>query len=155
MNGFTTLCIPVQPTESRGLTVGFLLKKGRKILSWILISSLSSSCCTTALWDATDPNETIEVPPDEMTEAALIEDGFIFHQDEVSGYFHIEKTPKEKAGDYALRVVGTPVAVGTDVLLAGAVTMAVAYGTMYGMINPASMYSMLDPDQTDRRYSNL
>jgi hypothetical protein len=155
MNGLITLCIPVQPTEPHRSVTIFLLKKSRKFISWLLIATMGSSCCTTALWDATDPNETIEVPPDEMTAAALIEDGFIFHQDEVSGYFHIEKTPGEKAGDYALRVVGTPVAVGTDVLLAGAVTMAVAYGTMYGMLDPASMYSMLDPDQTDRRYSNL
>ncbi|HSR88365.1 MAG TPA: hypothetical protein VLL07_05385 [Pontiella sp.] len=116
---------------------------------------MGSSCCTTAFWDATDPNETIEISPDEMTEAALIEDGFIFHRDERSGYFHIEKTPGEKARDYGLRVVGTPVAVGTDVLLAGVITMGVAYGSMYGMLDPASMYGMLDPDQSDRSYSHL
>jgi hypothetical protein len=97
------------------------------------------------LWDATDPNETIEVSPDEVTEAALIEDGFTVHQDETSGYFHIEKTAKQKAGDYSLRAIGTPVAVGTDILLVGVFSLSVAYGSMYG----------LDPAQIDWNTFNM
>lgn len=103
-------------------------RKSESFVSLLLASILCSSCCTTALWDATDPNETIEVSPDEVTEAALIEDGFTFHQDEKSGYFHIEKTAKQKAGDYSLRVVGTPVAIGADTLLVGVFFMGVMYG---------------------------
>ena len=147
MNSPTTECITDRTTEPRHFSAGFFLKKGRKVVSWLLISTLSSSCCTTALWDATHPNETIEVHPDEVTEAALIEDGFTFHQDEKSGYFHIEKTPSEKAGDYALRVVGTPAAVCTDVLLAGAITMGIAYGSMYGVV--------IDPAQFEQSHSRL
>lgn len=145
MNSPITECITDRTTEERHFSAGFLLKKGRKVIAWLLISSLSSSCCTTALWDATDPNETIEVHPDEVTEAALIEDGFIFHRDEVSGYFHIEKTPNDKAGDYALRVIGTPVAVSTDVLLVGVFSLYAMYAPLYAM----------DPAQADWRTFNM
>ena len=133
MNSPTTECITDRTAKPRPFSAGFLLKKGRKVISWLLISTLSSSCCTTALWDATDPNETIEVHPDEVTEEALIEDGFTFHQDETSGYFHIEKTAGEKARDYSLRVIGTPAAVCTDVLLGGVFSMYVMYAPLYAM----------------------
>ena len=134
MNSSTLERITDRLMEPRLFSAGFLLKKGRDVISWILISTLSSSCCTTALWDATDPNETIEVSADEVTEQALIEDGFIFHQHTTNGLFHIEKTTKQKAGDYSMRVAGTPVAIGVDILLVGVFTL----GLMYGM-DPAEV----------------
>jgi hypothetical protein len=134
MNSPTIECITDRPTESRRFSACFHRNKGRHFISWILISTLSSSCCTTALWDATDPNECIEVSADAVTEEALIEDGFKFHQHTTNGLFHIEKTTKQKAGDYSLRVVGTPVAVGADVLLVGVFSL----GLMYGM-DPAEV----------------
>ena len=119
MKPSTTACRTDRSPEPRRFSAGVLLHKGRQLTAWLLVSALSSSCCTTALWDATDPNETIEVSPEEVTEAALIEDGFTFHRDESSGYYHIEKSPRQKRIDYSLRVVGAPVTVSADTLLSG------------------------------------
>jgi hypothetical protein len=135
MNSPTIAVKTCRPTEPRRFSSAALLIKSRKTIAWLLISTLSCSCCTTALWDATDPNETIEVSPDEVTEAALTEDGFTFHRDEASGYFHIEKTAKQKAGDYSLRAVGTPVAVSADALLSGLLFVACGMAE----VDPASL----------------
>lgn len=113
----TTECITARTWKHRRFSADCLLKTGRIIISCVLISALGSSCCTTTLWDATDPNETIEVSPEEITEAALIEDGFVFHRDQKSGYFHIEKTRGQKGLDYGLRAAGAPVTVTADALL--------------------------------------
>lgn len=109
-----------------------LSRKGERFASLLLASILCSSCCTPALWNATNPNECIEVSPEEVTEYALVEDGFIFHQHTTNGLFHIEKTPMQKAGDYSLRVVGTPIAIGADTLVVGLSLGVAMYGGMYG-----------------------
>ena len=75
---------------------------------------LSTSCTTTSLWRSTDPNECIEVRYDEMTEAALIEDGFSYTKNDTKQFYFVEKSSREKFKDYALRTLGLPVTVTAD-----------------------------------------
>ena len=93
----------------------------------LLSASLCTSCCTTSLWRSTDPNEYIEVSFDEMTEEALEEDGFNYRKDEEKQLFFIEKEPSQKFGNYALRVVGTPITVTADSFLIGFLVYGLAF----------------------------
>lgn len=90
-----------------------------KSVCWIMIAVMSSSCATTSLWRSTDPNETVELRYDDMTEEALIEDGFTFTRDDSKELFFIHKSAGEKRKDYALRAIGTPFTVALDAFLIG------------------------------------
>ena len=97
-----------------------------KLMMVLLTAVIFSSCCTTSLWRSTDPHECIEVSFDEMTEEALIEDGFTYRKDNAKQFFYIEKDSKQKLGNYTWRVVGMPVTIAADTFLIG--FTAIAFG---------------------------
>ena len=95
-----------------------------RTVTFMLVASLCSSCCTRSLWQSTDPDEYIEVSFDEMTEEALKEDGFSYRRDDGKQLFFIEKDPSQRFINYASRVLGTPITVAADTFLTG----LMAYG---------------------------
>jgi hypothetical protein len=101
-----------------------------------LSALLCTSCSTTSLWRSTDPNECIEVRYDQMTEAALIEDGFTYTKDDAKQFYFVEKSSKEKFRDYALRTLGTPVTVVAD----ACIISFLAYG-IAGTQTPADEFN--------------
>ena len=86
-----------------------------KIIILITCAILSTSCCTDALWrgHATD-NHIIEVSYDDMTERALIEDGFAYTKDDARRFYYVEPSRTEQRLDTAARVAATPVALAAD-----------------------------------------
>jgi hypothetical protein len=71
-----------------------------------------------------------------MTEAALIEDGFTYTKDDERQFYYVEKSSREKFGNYTLRILGTPVAIAADALICGAVVYGcAASGAPEEMVN--------------------
>lgn len=104
------------------------MKAVGKTLCLLLIAALASSCATPALWEATDPDEFVPVPQDEIDEADLKNEGVEYYRDEEEGVFYVEKGFPARFRDYALRIVLTPVTGAIDsaliLALAGAVLAA-------------------------------
>jgi hypothetical protein len=88
-----------------------------KTIAVLLCTALCSSCCTKALWQATDPNEYVEVSFKNMTEAELKAKGLHYYRDETQNLFYVEQNSKQKVGNYTRRTLGIPVAVATDALI--------------------------------------
>ena len=59
----------------------------------ILIATLAASCCTEAVWESRlNPDYMTEVHYFDMTESALIEDGFTYTKDDEKQLYFVQTT---------------------------------------------------------------
>ena len=92
---------------------------------------LAGGCVTPALLEAVDPNEKRILSRDRTTEEELQRRGLSYTVRD--NYFVVEKTPWQKAGDYALLGIGLPCAAAAD-------TALVAWRVCYAL-SPFSWFS--------------
>lgn len=107
---------------SKGVFLRFAFKHTCLI---ILSGMLVSSCCTPALWDATDPCAYVQVAQGQVTDEELRGKGLKFYRDDAMGVFYVQKSGVRKLGDYMIRAVAIPVTVVVD-----AVTTIVVVGVL-------------------------
>ena len=100
----------------------------KKSIILILLAALMASCATTALWESTDPY--VVMKQGEITEDELRAQGRTYERDDLFQLFFVQKRGLPKYKDYALRTVGTPVALAVDAALGLAVVGAYA-GFLY------------------------
>jgi hypothetical protein len=100
-------------------------------LSSLAALMLLTSCTTSMLWDATDPQEYVVVSRDEITEAELKEMGLDYEVSEKWNVYYVEKSILQKTRDYVYRSFATPVTVTIDVLT----PVVVVGGLGYVIIN--------------------
>lgn len=87
-----------------------------------LIGFLLASCATSTLWDKTDPQETIAISQEDISEKELQETGGEYQRDDANKLYYIEKSTLLKLRDYAFRALLTPITVAIDaVVVVGAV----------------------------------
>jgi len=97
--------------------------------SWILSLLTCASCCTSALWENTDPNGRLWLDSKQITEAELQRRGIhheIYTADWGQGYL-VKKSSWHKLRDYNLRLLGTPVTLVLDAATAVAVVGVVMF----------------------------
>ena len=114
----------------------------KKMLAMLLMMLGTSSCTTSALWDATDPNEYIAVASTRISENSLKQKGLKYYTDDSKTLFFVEKSKLQKITDYTIRTLGTPVTVALD----AATTIAVVGVGVY-VVTHATGINM--PPETD------
>ena len=87
--------------------------KTRIALVSALVATLTTSCATQKLWEATNPDALGSIPVGEVSEAELRERGVPYLKDE-HGIYHVGKTRMERFEDHALRFAFTPAALCVD-----------------------------------------
>ena len=84
---------------------------------------MAASCTTQKLCDATNPDATVTLSADQVSEAALCDRGVPYLVDS-RGNFHIGKTSGQRIGDHAMRFMFTPATVFIDVAPVAALVSA-------------------------------
>ena len=102
-----------------------------KTKTWLLCAGFCSSCCTPALWEATDPAEHVAIPVDRVSEGGLKAKHLKYYKDETRNLFYVEKRSARKLGDYAIRALATPVTVVIDAVT----TVVVVCGFVFAAEN--------------------
>ena len=93
----------------------------------MLACTILTSCVTPALWRATNPHEFVAVTRNKVNEDELKASGLSYWVDPKRSLFYVEKTNLQKAKDYIIRAVGTPVTVAVDAATTIAVVGAVVF----------------------------
>jgi hypothetical protein len=86
-------------------------------MTWLLITVFCSSCCTSILWELTDPNDRVEVSFRDATEQEWKAEGLDYYRDETQKLFYVEQNSNQKFENYTLRTVGTPITVAVDAVI--------------------------------------
>jgi hypothetical protein len=66
------------------------------------------------LWDATDPNEYVQIKYTDITEQELLDSGSEYIKDDEKHLYYVKKNSFQKLSGFALRAFGTPVTVVVD-----------------------------------------
>lgn len=117
----------------------------------LALSVLCTSCATPYVWKKTDPDALNRMPRNVATEEHIRRHSLKYALDRDENYYLVEKTDGEKAANYTLRVIGTPVAVAFDVALVCLIAIGGAAAANpnafnstpnnYSSYNPPQMYS--------------
>jgi len=75
---------------------------------------LCTSCATTSLWEATDPDKYIQIKFTDITEQELQNKDAKYIKDEKTHLYYVDKSAAEKFKDYAIRLFATPVTIVVD-----------------------------------------
>lgn len=89
----------------------------------LLALALQAGCATSALWKATDPDASIRISANDVSEAELHDQGLDYRIDQ-SGDYRVRKTGLQRFGDHALRAVFIPATVCLDTASVGAIVFA-------------------------------
>ncbi len=116
--------------------------KSSSLASSLAAVILLSSCTTSMLWDATDPQEYVVISRDEISEQELNAKGLDYEVSEKWNVYYVEKSILQKSRDYVYRSFATPVTVTVDV-----VTPVVVVGALGYVVVNASSCEGLDLDQ--------
>lgn len=86
------------------------------ILCVLAVSLSGCTNCTTKLWQDTDPDRTVWIDAEEITEAELKARGVEYtrYSTEKHNGYVIKKSDREKLMDYTYRALGTPVTLAVD-----------------------------------------
>jgi hypothetical protein len=106
----------------------------RRLFALGMVVIMTTSCATSKLWEATDPEEYVSVPQSEVSEAELREKGVDYRKDDAHGVYYVEKSSLRRLGDYSIRFFAAPVTVVLD-----AATAIVVVGVVVGAV-PAAIY---------------
>jgi len=124
------------------------MKKGiAPVYFFLLICAvclLLPACFTPALWDATNPDEYIEVKNQDISVEELEAKGIKYWKAERSGKIYMKKNGLRKFRDYTVRMFATPITVTLDTAVG--VTYLVVVGRM-------SMFH-LDSEQIEQLENN-
>lgn len=108
----------------------------KQFILFFVVVFLLTSCATSMLWDATDPEEYVVVSRDEITEAELKEKGLDYEISEKWNVYYVEKSLLQKTKDYAYRSFATPVTITVDVGSTVLVVGGLTYAWLYAPIGP-------------------
>jgi len=110
-------------------------------LLMLLACSLITSCTTHALWVATDPNEYVAVTKNIENETKLEAGGLEYCVDNERGLIYVEKNKLQKARDYTIRTLATPVTVAFDaattIVIVGAAVYVLSHEVPDGRLEAA------------------
>ena len=95
-----------------------------------MTAALLSSCTTSMLWDAADPDEYIAISMNEVTEQELQEKGLDYEVSEKWNVYYVEKSILQKTKDYIYRSFGTPVTVTVDIVSPIVVIGGISYAIL-------------------------
>jgi hypothetical protein len=108
-----------------------LKHRATSLVTLLLSAVVVQSCCTSALWDSTDPDARLWMDADKITEAELQRRGIRYEMYEAEwgrGYL-VEKSGWRRLHDYNLRLLGTPVTLTLDAVGSVAVVGVVILAT--------------------------
>jgi hypothetical protein len=86
----------------------------RQLLVIGMVATWATACVTTSLWKATDPEEYVAIPQNEVSESELRDSGLKYRKDDRQGLYYVEKSGLRRLGDYTIRFFATPVTVVLD-----------------------------------------
>jgi len=88
--------------------------KATRVIFIAAIAFCGISCATLSLWDATNPNEFVEVLDSSITTTDLNSNKIAYRVDENTGRIFIKKSSLRKLGDYTIRTLATPFTIVID-----------------------------------------
>ncbi len=86
----------------------------KQSLSFCILITFLSSCATSALWKATDPDTYVQINMEDVSEEELKAQGLHYRADYFQEVYYVEKSAVDRLKDYSLRAFGTPVTVVWD-----------------------------------------